>query len=407
MFIVLNGYLLNYKHHNMNKQISVFCNELLKYVPRHTLDDFSGQLKSDKRSKSFSTWKTFIWLFIWEVLNVDSIRELTSILNLYQRKLYHIGLCSLSRSTFSDRINKINPIIFQNVFYKLLQTVQRTTWWKINDSKIFAIDSTLISLTLTVFDRAKYRTRKGGIKVHTRLDIKDSLPDLLVITEAKVHDNKIMEKLLKWVNAGDVLLFDRWYLDYKLLYKLEQRIITYVTRTKKTTNYCPIKSNEISHPKVQYDKICEFISESSFNKYPEPFRIVRYYVEEKDKEYEYITNNFDLPAEKIAELYKKRREIEELFRRLKQNLKIKQFFWTSRNAVENQIRVAMTYYLMVLLIKKKTNTQESLLELTRRFSTLLFERVNLLYVIGIPSKKLRNISRIIDPPPQFSLFSYI
>ena len=398
---------LLHKHTTMDNQIAPLCNTLLKYLPRNHFNKISGQLKTDKRSKGFSTWQAFLWLFIGQVLNVDSIRELCCILETRSTTLYHIWIKKFSRSNFSERINKLNPYVFQQVFYKLLEQVQ----YEVNSinknnmlQKIYAIDSTLISLTLSVFNWATYRKKKWWIKVHTRLDITDALPDLMVITEWNVHDSKAIYDLLSWIKSWDVLLFDRWYLDYKLLYHLEEKWITYVTRTKKSTNFCPIEYNEITHPKVQYDAICEFVNVDSYEKYPKKFRIVRYYVEEKEKEYEYITNNFDYPAEMIAELYKQRWQIEELFRRLKQNLKIKQFFWTSRNAVENQIRVAMTYYLLLQYIKIKTRAKESLLELTRRFSVLLFDRINLLNVINITTKKLKNLPKIVAPP-QISLFS--
>ena len=390
----------------MNNQIAPLCNELLNFVPKNHFNKFTGQLESDKRSKGFSTRQTFIGLFVWQALNIDSIRELTSILNVRSNLWYHIWLKKFSRSNFSERINKLNPIIFQQVFYKLLEEAKAVTDWFPPETKqkIYAIDSSLISLTLSVFDRAKYRKKKWGIKVHTRLDIIEALPDLISISEWKMHDSKAIYELLDWVKEWDVILFDRWYLDYGLLYDLHKKWITYVTRTKKNTNYYQLKLNNIDNPKVQYDAICEFAWESSYRKYPNRFRIVRYYVEDKHKTYEYITNNFDISAEEVAALYKQRWHIEELFKRLKQNLKIKQFFWTSRNAVENQIWVALIYYLIVNLIKRKTKAKESLLELTRRFSELLFDRVKLLYVVNISVTKLKHIQKIVAPP-QISLFS--
>ena len=387
----------------MYTHLPILCNHLLQYVNKYNFEQISGQLKTDKRSKSFSTWKTFIGLFVGQVLNVSSIREMCTIFWAHQQKMYHLWLQDFSRSTFSDRINKTPSLVFQELFFHLLKEI-KTTLAKDQKhdelNKIYAIDSTLISLTLSVFDRAKYRRRKWWIKVHTRLDISSALPDLFHITEWKTHDWKPVEHLLSWLKEKDVLLFDRWYLDYDFLYTLQKRKIFFVSRTKATTNYCPTQKLAISHPQIQYDAICEFTLEEACKSYPEQFRIVKYTDPKEWKKYEYITNDLESPAEKIADLYKMRREIEELFRRLKQNLKIKQFFWTSRNAVENQVRVAMIYYLIVLLIKTKTRCRESLLDLTRKFSTLLFERIHLLYVIWISEKKL--INHNFQPPP--SLF---
>lgn len=388
----------------MYTHLPTLCNHLLQYVNKYNLDKISGQLETDKRSKKFSTRKTFVWMFVWQALNVSSIREMCTIFDAHSPKMYHLGIKWFARSTFADWINKLPPIVFQELFYHLLWEVKNTLArdQKHNElGKIYAIDSTLISLTLSVFDRARYRKRKGWIKVHTRLDISSALPDLLVITEWKTHDGVPAEKLLPWLKQRDVLLFDRWYLDYKFLYKLQQKWIIFVSRTKSSTQYCPVKKLEINHPQIQYDAVCEFIHEKACEYYPDQFRIVRFIDEKEWKEYEYITNDLESSAERIAELYKMRREIETLFRWLKQNLKIKQFFGTSSNAVENQVRVAMIYYLIVILIKTKTRCRESLLELTRKFSTLLFERIQLLYVLWVSEKKA--LKSAYQPPP--SLFS--
>lgn len=388
----------------MYTHLPTLCNQLLQYVNKYNFDQISGQLETDKRSKSFSTRKTFIWLFVWQITWADSIREMCTIFTAHWKKLYHLWLDSFARSTFSERINKLPPIVFQEIFYHVLKEVKTVTARDQRHhelGKIYAIDSTLVSLTLNVFYRAVYRKRKGGIKIHTRINISDALPDLITITEGKTHDWVPAEQLLPGLKSWDILLFDRWYLDYSFLYTLHKKWIFFVSRTKSSTQYCPIKKLAIAHPQITYDAICEFLREGACEDFPEQFRIVRFVDVTTGKEYEYITNDLEAPAERIAELYKMRREIETLFRRLKQNLKIKQFFGTSRNAVENQVRVAMIYYLIVLLIKTKTRCRESLLELTRKFSTLLFERTQLLYVLWVSEAKILKSSY--QPPP--SLFS--
>ena len=382
------------------------CNEILNYVNRSDLDRFSGQLKTDKRSKKFSTRKLFLTVFMGHALWASSTRELETTMNAQSNKLYHMWLDRIHRSTVSDWINKIPSIVFEHMFYELLWTLQKTIGSAHRDNnikKIYAIDSTLISLTLSVFDWAHYRKRKGWIKLHTRLDITSALPDLIHITDAKIHDRQWIEPLLQWLQPKDIVLFDRWYLDYSLLYGLQKKDITFVTRTKQSTQYQAIQHNDIVHPCIQYDALCEFIYPQSYASYPGIFRVVRYTDAVSWKTYEYITNNFVLSAEAIADLYKQRRQIELLFKRLKQNLRIKQFFWTSRNAVESQVWIALIYYLIVILIKTKTRCRESLLELTRKLRILLFERVRLLYVLWISTDK---VQVIIKPPPN-TLFDFV
>lgn len=408
MFIIpLKAKFLENKHPNMNTQFWTLFNELLKFIPKHDFYKISGQLENDKWKKTFSTRKTFLGLFLGEIIQADSIRWLCDYLDVNTSSLYHLWLTNFSRSTFSDWINKTPSIIFQTLFYHLLKDVQinlgnNRIKQNVSIQKIYSIDSTIISLTLSIFNWAYYRTKKGWIKIHTRLNMSDALPDFITITEAKVHDSKATYSLLEGIRRWDVIVFDRWYLDYSLLHYLNSKWITFVTRTKRNTDYCPIKENT-THWNIIYDAECEFISETSMNKYPEQFRIIRYYAEDKDKEYEYITNNFQLAAEEIAELYKQRRQIELLFKRLKQHLKIKQFFWTTRNAVENQIRVALIYYLIVNIVKIKTQTKETLLAITRKIKVKILEKVNLLRIINCTRKSFEqtNIS-----PPQWSLFVF-
>jgi hypothetical protein len=145
------------------------------------------------------------------------------------------------------------------------------------------------------------------------------------MTNGKVADGTVCYEMLKGINRGDILLIDRGYLDYTLLKLLCDRGITFVTRTKSNTNYCPIEDIPITDPKIQYDKKVEFVSEKSCEKCPETLRVIRFYDEKKGKIIEFITNNLDLPATMISDLYRRRREIETLFKRLKQNLVIKEF----------------------------------------------------------------------------------
>lgn len=374
-------------------------NHILWFIQKDSFNQLVGQHKTDKYAKTFSTREMFLSLLIAQIRWSDSIRDLQTDLCLNNEKRYHIWLWSFCRSTFSYWINKTKPVVFQTLFYYLLQKINHLSPHILNsEDRIYAIDSTLITLTLSVFDRAKYRTKKWGLKLHTRLDYNSWLPDLILMTDGKRSDGKACYDMVDDIESWSILLFDRWYLDYKLLHKVHKQWITFITRTKTTTQYCPVKAIPIVDVGIQYDCIAEFLYQDAKEKYPEQIRIVRYIDKETWKTYEYITNNFDLPAIRIAELYHKRREIEKLFRRLKQNLVIKEFLWTSQNAVENQIRVALIYYLVVNYIKTKTKTKENLLTLTRKISYFLFERAHLLDILWI---SIAVIKRAIAPPMQW------
>lgn len=234
--------------------------------------------------------------------------------------------------------------------------------------------------------------------MHTRLDCSSWLPDLVLMSDWKTSDSKACYHMIDDIWSWSILLIDRWYLDYNLLHQIHTKWITFVTRTKTSTQYGPIKLMQITDPAVQYDCEVKFLYKQAQESYPANVRVIRYIDKETWKLYEFITNNFDLPAIRIADLYRKRREIETLFRRLKQNLVIKEFLWTSQNAVENQIRVALIYYLIVNYIKLKTKTRESLLTLTRKISYFLFERAHLLDILW---SSVDVIKKAIAPPMQW------
>lgn len=385
--------------------IPTLCNELLWFVSKSTFSGILGQHQTDKRSKRFSTRNTFTALFIGQATQCDSIRHLKTTLYVHSSKMYHLWFQWFARSTFSDWINKVPPVVFQTLFYHVLWEVTQLLAQKSRQSSlwdVYAMDATLIALTLSVFNRAHYRKKKWALKLHTRMNLGSALPDLVHITDGKQTDWKEAYHLTDWLKKWSVVIFDRWYLDYEYRDKLDKQWVVFVTRTKSNTEYCATHYHNIVHPQIQYDATVEFVYWTSLEKYNKPIRVVRYLDPKSWEEYEYITNNFELSAIDIADLYKKRREIETLFRRLKQNLKIKEFFWTSQNAVENQVWVALIYYLIVVYIKEKTRCSESLLELTRKISILLFERTKLIHLLwSSPATVVKATS-----PPQVWLFSF-
>ncbi len=379
------------------------CNELLQLVNKWNFDHLLGQHNTDKWKKKFSTRNTFQCLFIGQVLWCSSIRHLWTVLACNQSKLYHLWLETFARSTFSDWINKTDSSLFEKLFYRLLWQVAQIITEKQHceaRNKVYAIDATVISLTLSVFDRAYYRKKKGAIKLHTRLNLWTALPDMICITDGKKTDGKTALMLTDWLDKWSIVIFDRGYLDYEYWHKLTTQWITFVTRTKHNTEYMPVEFFQTPHHCIVYDAKVEFVYWDSYKKYPQGIRVVRYRDIKTGEIFEYITNNFDLPALTIAQLYQQRWKIETLFRWLKQNLKIKEFFWTSKNAVENQVRVALIYYLVIIMIKTKTRCRESLLELSRKLAILLFERLKILYILGSKPADLIKIAS----PPQPSLF---
>ena len=241
-----------------------------------------------------------------------------------------------------------------------------------------------------VFPWAKFRTRKGAIKLHTVLT--GLLPQCVLITDGKTHDRQAVQDL--HFEPGDLLIFDRAYLDYAWLYRLHQDGVWFVTRLKSNSCYEVIKERKASGP-ILADQIIRFSSPQGRACYPETLRRVHYRDPETGKEYVFLTNRLDLSALEVAELYRRRWQIELFFKWIKQNLKIKAFYGTSKNAVLIQIWTALIAYLLLVWVKFKTKAGWGLLEFSRLAQTMLLERLNLRDLLGLSPPDFRQ-------PPLFN-----
>ncbi|MBW1917973.1 MAG: IS4 family transposase [Deltaproteobacteria bacterium] len=245
-------------------------------------------------------------------------------------------------------------------------------------SKLKIIDSTTIDLCASVFPWPTFRARKAGIKLHTV--ITDMLPQCVILTEAKVHDLQVGKTMQ--FNPGDLLIFDRGYIDYAWLYRLHQKGVWFVTRLK--SNACFEVSETLANTapdRVLADQVIRLNSEHGMVSYPDTLRRVHYRAPETGKEYVFLTNRFDLSALDIAELYRQRWQIELFFKGIKQNLKIKTFYGTSRNAVLIQIWTALIAYLLLIWLKIKSTMDLGILEWTLLIQTMLMERRSLWGII--------------------------
>jgi len=384
----------------MSKQSPTIYKNFLSFIDKSYFSHLVGQHNSDKYAKEFSSRELLISVLVCQIRWLTSIRELQTELCVQSDLRDDWKLGSFCRSTFSYWINKTDPIVFQELFYHMLNKIQRILPGdtKSSSSKtpvIYSIDSTIIPLCLSLFDWAYYRKKKWATKIHTRMNNDSWLPDLVLITNGKVADMTACYKMLEGIKRWDILLMDRGYLDYSLLKLICDKGIIFVTRTKKSTSYCPIGDIPITDSRVLYDKKVEFLSTNSYEKCPETLRVIRYYDEKNEKIVEFITNNLDLQATMIAELYRRRREIETLFKRLKENLVIKEFLWTSMNAVQNQIRIALIYYLVLYYIKLQTKAKESLTTLARKLDALLYRRTDILVFIWT---SVNRVHKALAPP---------
>jgi len=250
---------------------------------------------------------------------------------------------------------------------------------ELNES-VYALDSSTIDLCLSVFPWARFRRNKGAIKLHTLLDLRGSIPSLIVVTHGKVHDVNILDDLP--LDPGAIYLMDRAYLDFSRLHKIHLAPAFFITRTKSNTRLTRIYSSPVDKSTgVQCDQIVVLTNVSSKKDYPERLRRVRYYSEKDDSRLVFLTNNFSLSSYTITKLYKCRWHVELFFKWIKQHLRIKKFFGTSENAVKSQIWIAISVYVLVAIIKKRLNLNRSLYTILRILSVALFENAASLQVL--------------------------
>jgi hypothetical protein len=329
-------------------------------------------------------------LLFAQAKGITSLRDIETSLRSHHRKWYHLGLTNVARSTLADANSGRDADILKDVFYALADKCRNLApkhgfTFK---NPLYSFDSTLIKICLSLYPWATYRKKKGAFKLHTLLDHNGYLPSFMVLTDGNTHDINVVKDASYGVPAlspDSILLVDRAYIDYTWLYSLTKQRLYFVTRMKKNMKYTVLGQQELSENNgVMADRRVRLTNHYQGRYYPEPLRLVTVAAPETGEHITFMTNNFSLDAETIAELYRSRWQIEIFFKWIKQNLKIKSFLGTSQNAVMTQIWAAMIYYLLVSFIKFQTKCRHSLHELTRIIGELLLDTVYLIEILTIP-----------------------
>lgn len=362
-------------------------NQLLRFVPRSTFDAFVGQHKTDRYVKCFSSRNLFTTMIYAQATGKGSLSDIVDSLSVHKNLHYHLWLDEVKRSTLAYANNRVNHELFEQLFYHMLRLCKQydpknkfSLWYD-----VYSLDATVITVSLKLIQRAKYRTRKGAIKIHALLHNNSSLPELITITDWKKADVR-MGKLMDIENTlapDSIIVFDRAYVDYKRWKRLDNKGISFVIRMKKSIDYLVEEELSVTESRILKDEIITIFNPNSKGVYKGKLRRVEYYHMEDERVYVFLTNNFELSARHIALIYKNRWQIELFFKRIKQNLKIKHFLWCSENAVKNQIWIAMIYYLIVCYIKFKTNSSASLLQLTRVLSESFMMRLKIIDILWL------------------------
>ena len=392
--------------------------QIIDLVPRWMIESCTKRHKSDKGCSRYKTYDQFVALTYGQLNKCYTLNDISTGIGVSETFISDLGLNqSPARSTMSDGNKKRDWKVFESLYYKVLSHYERVLKSKsersiiaeIKDQTIKLIDSTTISLCLNMFDWAKFRTAKGGLKIHTSWDDNLQIPDLVNITEAKTHDRYGIGQLV--FSKGTIVVEDRGYFDFTLMLTRIRAENVFVTRIKTNTLYQTVLELDLPDDEDQDIIKDEIIALSSTKAVEigisqEKLRLVHVYKEDENKVIEIITNNLEWSARTIADLYKKRWDIELFFKAMKQNLQIKTFLGTSKNAVKSQIYIALISYLLVELINrtiaKKTKSFSNLVEKIR---ICLVYYLSLDYIcneIGNGAKKIRS-----EPKLQFNsdLFS--
>ena len=361
----------------MNKDKYVFA-QLVEFLDCFKFRRIVAKYQGDRYIKSFSCWNQLLVMMFGQLSNREGLRDLIVALEAHWRKLYHLGMGkSVTRSNLAKANEQRDYRIFEDFAYHLVAEARSKSTEKIFgfDGHVYAFDSTTIDLCLEVFEWAKFRKHKGGIKIHTLYDIEAQVPAFFHITTASTNDIKAMSEIP--YEKGAYYIFDRGYNDFSNLFKIEQIEATFVVRAKKNLKFEQTSWKRRLPKNVLSDSTIEFTVYKSSKDYPIPLRRVVYYDEEQGRTFVFLTNNFVLPAPIIAELYRNRWSVELFFKWLKQHLKIKKFWGTSENAVRIQIYCAIITYCLVVIVKHDMKLERSVYEILQIVGISLTDKTNL------------------------------
>lgn len=362
----------------MNQGKMVFT-QIMEFAPFHVFKYCVKRYNGDYRTRDFTCWRQFLCMSFGQLTHRESLSDTALCLKLQKEKLYQLGIgFPFHKSTISRANETRNWRIFRDFALKLIEQA-KILYADINQldinlkGGIYALDSTIVDLCLSVFWWATFRTTKSAIKVHTLLDLKTSIPDYIFITEGSVHDVNILDNIN--LPRGSYLVMDKAYVDFERMWDLAANKINFVIRAKTNLKYSVLDSGQPDKDNgIQSDQCIVLTGINSTQKYPDCLRRVRYFDADTQRTFIFLTNNFKLTATTIAALYKSRWGIETFFKWIKQHLKIQSFWGQSENAVKTQIWIAISSYLIVIIAKKQLNLKYSLYEILQMISLAPFDR---------------------------------
>ena len=361
----------------MNVGRSVFS-QLMAFLPDREFRRCVARYHGDRRFRGFSCWDQFLCMAFAQLTYRESLRDIEACLRSSADRLYHLGIRGkVSRSTLADANERHDWRIFADFAQILIRRARRLyagdPFGVDLDQAAYALDSTTVDLCLALFPWARFRESKGAVKLHTLVDLHGNIPTFVHITNGLVHDVNILDELV--LEAGAFYVMDRGYLDFERLYRLTLAAAFFVTRTKENVQLQRRYSHRVEPDSgVRSDQTVVLATAASYRNYPAPLRRIRYFDTDQRRFLVFLTNNFELPALTVAQLYRARWQVELFFKWIKQHLRIKAFFGTSENAVRAQIWIAIAVYVLVAIVRKELRLTASLYQILQVVSVTIFER---------------------------------
>jgi len=369
----------------------IIFSQLMNHLPWRCFHASVLRYSGDYKIKTFTCADQFRVMAFAQLTYRESLRDIEACLRAMSPKLYHMGIRgNVSRNNLAHANETRDWRIYAD-FAQILIAEARELYAGEDlgidlESNIYALDSTTIDLCLSLFPWARFRKAKGAIKLHTLMNLRGNIPEFILVSDGKLHDVNILDVLIP--EPGAYYVMDRAYIDFGRLYEWHQAKTFFVTRAKSNFQFKRRYSHKVDKSSgVLCDQTVMLTTYYPAKAYPAPLRRIKYLDQETGKKLVFLTNDFDLPALTIAQIYKARWRIELFFKWIKQHLRVKAFYGTSLNAVKTQIWIAISTYLLVAIVKKELRLELSLYTILQVLSLSLFERMPILQAFAEPSSQ--------------------
>jgi Domain of unknown function (DUF4372)/Transposase DDE domain len=355
--------------------------QITEHLPLYTFRRCVQRYQGERYVKKFRCLDQYLVMAFAQLTYRESLRDIEACLRAQKNKLYHMGIrATVSRSTLANASELRDWRIYADFAQSLIR-IARPLYVDEDlgldlDNTVYALDASTIDLCLSVFPWALFRSTKSAIKLHTLLDLRGNIPTFIHISDGKLHDVNVLDILIP--EPGAFYIMDRGYVDFERLFALNQAGAFFVIRTKRNTQYKRRYSQPIDKSNgLRCDQTIVLTGIDTKSNYPQPLRRIKYHDSKTQKTFSFLTNNFVIPAQTVADLYRYRWQVELFFKWIKQHLRIKSFFGTSENAVKSQIWIAISVYVLVAIIKKRLDIKADLYTILQILSLTLFEKIPL------------------------------